>query len=124
MYKITVKHHFSSAHFLRGYKGRCENLHGHNWIVEAILGGEKLDSTGMLFDFSSLKKSLIKILDEIDHTILNEHPEFKKENPSAERIAKFVFDKLSKTIRKKGIQVVSVRVHENDSSCAEYAPDE
>jgi 6-pyruvoyltetrahydropterin/6-carboxytetrahydropterin synthase len=122
MYKVTVKQEFSGAHYLRGYKGKCENLHGHNWKVEATVGGNELNEIDLLFDFGVLKKILQKILDEIDHKLLNEHPAFVNENPSAEKIAKFVFDGLHKEINVMNLEVVSVRVSENDSSWSEYCP--
>jgi 6-pyruvoyltetrahydropterin/6-carboxytetrahydropterin synthase len=120
MYEIIVKTHFSGAHFLREYKGKCENLHGHNWIVEATVCGENLNSTGLLYDFKSLKKALGEILDELDHTLLNDHPEFKELNPSAERIAKFIHDKLKEHLVESDVQIKEICVHESENSRAVY----
>ena len=120
MYEITVKSQFSGAHYLREYRGKCEKIHGHNWLVEATLCGEKLDDTGMLLDFKELKKALNSILDEFDHTLLNDHPEFKNQNPSAERIAKYIFHRMKESIGTDLVKVKEVCVHESDSSRAVY----
>ncbi len=120
MYEITVKTQFSSAHFLREYKGKCENLHGHNWIVEATVCGENLDDTGLLYDFKTLKKALGDIIEELDHTLLNDHPEFSELNPSAERIAKFIHDKLKKHLLETGVNITEICVQESETSRAVY----
>jgi 6-pyruvoyltetrahydropterin/6-carboxytetrahydropterin synthase len=120
MYEVTIKSHFSGAHFLREYQGKCENLHGHNWTVEATLQGEQLSEIGMLYDFKELKKILHEILDEFDHTLLNDHPEFTKINPSAESIARFIFNRLSKVITTPLVTVKQVCVHESENSHAVY----
>ena len=120
MYEITVKHHFSGAHFLRGYRGKCENLHGHNWTVEVTLVGETLDDNGILYDFCLLKDDISKIIDRLDHTLLNDLPEFTSQNPSSELIAKFVFEKMNESIKREGVTVSRVGVWESDSSHAVY----
>lgn len=120
MYEITIKTHFSGAHFLREYKGKCENLHGHNWIIEATVFGDELDNTGLLYDFKTLKKNLGSIIDELDHTLLNDHPEFSEQNPSAERIAKFIFDELKNLLIQTSVSIKEICVHESESSHAVY----
>ena len=120
MFEVTIRSHFSGAHFLREYKGKCENLHGHNWTVDATLQGDKLDDTGMLYDFTLLKSNLNEILDELDHSLLNNHPQFKEKNPSAESIAKFIFDKLSSSINLPHVSVKEICVHESENSRAVY----
>jgi 6-pyruvoyltetrahydropterin/6-carboxytetrahydropterin synthase len=70
MYSIKVEAHFSSAHNLRHYRGKCEELHGHNWKVEAVLKNRRLNKTGMLVDFTIVKKNLSAVLEELDHTYL------------------------------------------------------
>jgi 6-pyruvoyltetrahydropterin/6-carboxytetrahydropterin synthase len=119
MYRLRVFDYFSSAHFLVGYQGKCESLHGHNWKVEAEIEGEKIDNLGMLIDFKILKGYLAEILKEMDHTLLNNIEEFKNTNPSAELIAKYVFKKLSRLIP-EGIIVSAVSVWETERSCAIY----
>lgn len=109
--------YFSSAHNLRGYEGNCERLHGHNWKVEVELQGDKLDNIGMLVDFKILKRSLKKILDELDHTYLNEHNYFKDVNPTSENMAKYIFDRLKNDF---GDLVYKVSVWESHNAVAEY----
>ena len=117
MYAITVRSGFSSAHQLRGYKGKCENLHGHNWTVEVCITGEETDATGMLIDFKDVKKVLQEILGEIDHRVLNEVEPFDKINPTAENIAKYVFEKIKQRIAKK---ISLVKVCESENTSAKY----
>lgn len=118
MYSIKVEAGFSSAHNLRGYKGKCEELHGHNWRVEATVAKEELDKAGMVLDFKYLKQKLNAILDELDHKYLNKIPYFKKINPTSENIAKYIYDCLKPQVR----DLKSVTVWENNSSCATYEP--
>lgn len=98
MYSIRIEADFSSAHNLREYRGKCEELHGHNWKVEIVAAGEKLDKAGMLADFHYLKEKLNAVLDKLDHKYLNEITYFKKVNPTSENIAKFIYDSLKKQI--------------------------
>ncbi len=116
MYKITVESTFSSAHNLRGYRGKCEALHGHNWKVEASVTKGALDKTGMVLDFKLLKKKLNKILDRLDHRYLNDLAYFKKVNPTSENIAEFIFKNLRRSIP----AVSAVTVWENNTSYATY----
>lgn len=117
MYRVRVIDNFSSAHNLRNYEGNCERLHGHNWKVEAFLQSKTLDNVGMLVDFKILKKELKKILDDLDHIYLNEHPYFKEINPTSENMAKYLYDQLSIPF---GDMVHKVLVWESDNSVAEY----
>ncbi len=94
MYKVTILADFSSAHMLRGYKGKCENLHGHNWKVEVSVYSKKLDKLGMVIDFKDLKKAVYGVLEELDHKNLNDLKYFKKVNPTSENIAKYIYDRL------------------------------
>ena len=120
MYKIKVTSYFSAAHFLREYKGKCEALHGHNWKVEVVVSSDKLDSIGMVMDFSELKKNAAIVLDELDHTTLNEIDYFTKHNPSSEEIAHYIFDKLKEKISKKECLLNEIKVWETENSCAVY----
>lgn len=116
-YRITVKGRFSSAHFLRGYKGKCETLHGHNYLVECTIEGKEVDGSGMLMDFNNLKNLLSEVLNELDHKTLNDLPPFKLKNPTAENIAEFIYrqikDKLPITY------FLHIKVWETDENCAE-----
>ncbi len=116
MYKIKIESNFSSAHNLRGYRGRCEELHGHNWKVEVAAACTELDKIGMVLDFKHLKNKLNTLLDKLDHKYLNKITYFKKVNPTSENIAKYIYDSL-----KGGVPgILSVTVWENDTSCATY----
>ena len=126
MYSIKVEGHFSSAHNLRGYKGKCESLHGHNWKIEAVASCRDLDKTGMVLDFKYLKIKLDNILEKLDHCYLNKITYFsaaggsasggKKINPTSENIAKYIYDKLKLRIP----SLNSVTVWENATSSATY----
>jgi 6-pyruvoyltetrahydropterin/6-carboxytetrahydropterin synthase len=118
MYKICVIKEFASAHNLLGYKGNCENLHGHNFKVEAFLESNELDDTGMVIDFRILKEHLTKIINKFDHRYLNETPPFDTVNPTSENIAKHIFDELIKSFPDKA---GSVRVWESGNAFAEYS---
>ena len=117
MYNIKVESNFSSAHNLRGYKGRCEDLHGHNWRVLIEIEKEKLDKIGMVLDFRSVKRQLNSLLDKLDHKYLNKIPYFTKVNPTSESIAKFIYDSLKKKIP----CLKSVTVWESENCCATYS---
>ena len=120
MYEILVKSDFSGAHNLRGYKGKCEGLHGHNWKIEARFEKEGLDDIGITVDFKILKSKLKATLKNMDHAYLNKLKAFKKKNPSAENIAKYIYDGLRTAIKGKKLSLKSVTVWESDSSCATY----
>ncbi|MDD5634141.1 MAG: 6-carboxytetrahydropterin synthase QueD [Candidatus Omnitrophica bacterium] len=119
MFTIKVKSEFNSAHNLRGYKGKCEELHGHNWTVELAVCSEKLDKTGMVVDFKEVKEALNEILQALDHKYLNELKYFKKNNPTSENIAKYIFNEISE--RRPDISIKEVTVWETDSSAATYS---
>lgn len=116
MYEIKIQSAFSAAHNLRNYRGKCENLHGHNWKVEAILAYKSLGKDGMAVDFKEAKKVLKEALREFDHSYLNEIEPFKKINPTSENMAKIIYDRL----KEKDSHIRSVSVWENDNSCATY----
>jgi len=116
MFSLKVEGSFSSAHNLRGYKGKCEDLHGHNWRVEMAVKSPDLDNLGMVLDFKYLKKELNAILEELDHKYLNKLIFFKRINPTSENIAKYIYNKLKGRIP----LLNSVTVWENSTSCATY----
>lgn len=119
MYSLKVQGTFSSAHNLRGYKGKCEDLHGHNWIVEIVVKSAQLDNIGMVLDFKYLKKKLNVVLEQMDHKYLNKLDYFKKANganPTSENIAKYIYKKLKPQIA----LLNCVTVWENSTSCATY----
>ncbi len=116
MYEIKIQSSFSAAHNLRNYRGKCENLHGHNWKVEAVFAYATLDKNGMAVDFKEAKHLLKKGLKRFDHSYLNETDIFKKINPTSENMAKLLYAE----IKKKNKHISSVSVWENDNSCATY----
>jgi len=120
MYSVAVTSEFSAAHQLRNYKGKCENLHGHNWKIQAVLCGNKLDKTGMLIDFTELRKGLESIISVLDHRVLNETEVFKEINPTAENMARWLYNELSLMFKQRGVKVIEVKVWENERSCASY----
>mgnify|MGYP004448212135 FL=1 len=130
MYEVRVECDFAAAHFLKDYNGKCENLHGHNYKVFAHVSGNKLNEGGMLLDFGMLKSGLREVCKEMDHTNLNDNPVFDQ-NPSAERIAEFIYNRLLGKIREKfnvdlsansnsGIKLYAVDVFETETSRARY----
>ncbi len=126
MFEICVEETFSSGHALRGYRGKCENPHGHNYRVQVTLLGPALDNTGLLYDFSHLKKCMNAVIAGIDHRFLNDQAPFDAINPSAENIAKYFYDELSRQFGKpgNGAHIARIAVWETDTTCATYWPDE
>lgn len=120
MYNISIRTEFNSAHKLRDYKGKCEGLHGHNWTVEVVVGGQRLNKIGMLVDFTDLKKEVSELLDQLDHKYLNELKMFKKINPTSENIAKFIYNGLVGICKKYKVRPVRVTIWETPTSCASY----
>jgi len=120
MYEILVTSRFCGAHNLRGYRGKCEELHGHNWKVEAKFTSDILNDIGIAVDFKILKSRLNNILKKLDHAYLNKVDIFKKKNPSAENIAGYVFKKLKSSVKEKRLFLKSVSIWESDTSCATY----
>lgn len=120
MFTIKVIRNFSAAHFLRNYRGKCENLHGHNWKVEAEVICSGLNRIGIGIDFKLLKAEIDKILKKLDHSLLNNIGPFKKENPSAENIAKYIFEELAEKLKKQA-KIKQVTVWESDNASASYS---
>jgi len=120
MYEITIEDTFDAAHCLRDYLGTCRNLHGHTYRVSARFRFAELDESGMAIDFRKTKETLRSATDYLDHTYMNELPEFSIQNPTAENIARFIFDR----VRAAHPQLVSVSVWETATSCATYCEDD
>lgn len=120
MHSVTIRAEFNSAHKLRGYKGKCESLHGHNWAVEATVSASGLDKLGMVVDFAILKKEILKFLEQLDHKYLNELEPFKKLNPTSENIAEFIYSGLIGICKKYKVKPVRVTVWETPISSASY----
>lgn len=121
MYEVMIEEEFSAAHALRGYRGKCEKLHGHNWKVEVYVRGERLDETGMLVDFIRLKEVTRQVIRYLDHKNLNELEPFNNElNPSSEHIAGFILSCVAEQINDGRVEVYKVRVWETPSTSATY----
>ena len=116
MFELKAQMYFAAAHHLLNYEGECENQHGHNWLVEVYVKGNKLDKSNILIDYKILKRELKSVLDLLDHKDLNELTYFNGESPSSEVISKFIYNKM-----KEKISITSkVSVWETQTSCASY----
>ncbi|WP_333652503.1 6-carboxytetrahydropterin synthase QueD [Dissulfurispira sp.] len=121
MYKLMIETSFASAHQLRGYKGKCENLHGHNWKVQAYVTADKLNEIDIAIDFHDLKKTTNEIVAQLDHKFLNDIFPFTEKNPSSENIARWIFDSLKKGLASyENIKVSAVTVWESETASATY----
>jgi 6-pyruvoyltetrahydropterin/6-carboxytetrahydropterin synthase len=120
MFEIFVEHTFAAAHALRNYHGKCENVHGHNYRVQVGLEGADVDENGLLYDFADLKQRLRAASEYLDHQFLNELKPFDELNPSAENIARYLYQEIQRDI--KTASLAYVRVWETDTSCAVYRP--
>lgn len=119
MFGIIVRESFSAAHFLKGYKGKCERIHGHNYLVELYIEGVDLDQIGILWDFAEAKKLLRGILDELDHSLLNEDSPLGSLNPTVENIARYIYNKAKANLPAP-LMLKRVTVWETDNSAAYY----
>ena len=122
MYEISVDTTFAAAHNLRDYYGKCEDLHGHNYKVRVVVEGQQLDSTGLLYDFVHLKQVIQGVIQSLDHKYLNELAPFDTLNPSAENIARHIYDETAKHLLQSpnAARVSGVTIWETDTSAATY----
>lgn len=124
MYEVTVEDSFAAGHYLRNYKGKCENPHGHNYKVRITLRGAELDKAGLLLDFRDLKEVMKHVIDRLDHQMLNEIEPFTALNPSAENLAKYFYDQASgrlTSLTSGRVAVREVTIWETDSTTARYS---
>jgi len=122
MYQISVRQHFDAAHFLKGYKGKCESVHGHRFEVVVTIQSKELNEIGIAYDFLELKNQLKEILDKFDHTSLNNMSIFEKINPSSENIARVIYEELQAKLDRAPVTLTSVDVWESPENCARYTP--
>ncbi|MCA1612983.1 MAG: 6-carboxytetrahydropterin synthase QueD [Acidobacteria bacterium] len=123
-FEVMIERHFSSAHQLRGYKGKCENLHGHNYRVEIYARGRELNNIGLLVDFGELKDAADEIVRYLDHRNINELPPFDVElNPSAENLARYILERVAAACGDERVRVYKVRCFETPTSVATYQID-
>ena len=119
MFEVSVEKTIACAHRLFGYDGPCETLHGHNYRILVAYQGEQLDQFGMLVDFTDIKKVFHSVLDELDHTYLNDLPAFRDVSPSAENIARYIYEKMKRTTFERA-KIASVSVWETPTQMALY----
>jgi 6-pyruvoyltetrahydropterin/6-carboxytetrahydropterin synthase len=120
-WRLTVRSDFSAAHALRQYRGKCENPHGHNFSVEAVIEGDTLTpDTELLVDFSLIKRDLKNVLDTLDHRDLNCTPPFDRINPSSENLSRHIYQGLAPLAAERGVRLHSVTVGEKTSQSATY----
>lgn len=123
MFEVSVEHTFAAGHALRGYRGKCENVHGHNYKVRVLVRGEKLDAVGMLVDFVELKRLLRAVCEPMDHVFINDLPPFTELNPTAENMAWYLCGKMREGLRDRAhAEIAEVTVWETDIQCATYRP--
>src|SRR4029077_21285563 len=124
MFEVTVEDTFAAGHYLRNYKGKCENPHGHNYKIRVTLAGAELDKAGLLLDFKDLKEVMKQTIDRLDHQMINDIEPFTVLNPSAENLAKYFYDdantRLSKVTNGR-VKVKDVTVFETDVTTARYS---
>ena len=120
MYELKITDQFAAAHQLRGIKGGCENLHGHNWKIEVTVAGSTLGHDGLLIDFRQIKNETKDILNALDHKFLNDLEMFKAMEPSSENIARHIFESLSQKLNTEDIKISRVTAWESDTACATY----
>ncbi len=124
MFEISADYSFAAGHALRGYKGKCENVHGHNYKIQVTVAGDQLNSTGLLMDFVDLRAAIKALAESLDHRFLNDLPPFDHLNPSAENLAKYFCEGIEPQVRKHGLSVRAVTVWETDTTSATYRPSE
>jgi len=123
MFQVTVEDTFAAGHYLRNYRGKCENPHGHNYKVRVTLCGEELDRAGLLLDFKDLKDVMRDTVDRLDHQMINDLEPFTVLNPSAENLAKYFYDQTQAKLRSATngrVRVKDVTVWETDATTATY----
>lgn len=138
MYTLQTNASFDSAHFLKGYQGKCSNIHGHRWTIEVTVASDEVEADGqirgMIVDFKTLKNDLKDLADEFDHKFIIEEGSLKEKTkealleedfaivglpfrPTAENLAKYFYDRMEE----KEYQVVLVKVYETPNNCAGYS---
>ena len=124
MFEVCVEETFAAGHALRSYKGKCENMHGHNYRVRVTMEGPELDHVGLLCDFGHVKKVMHEVIGALDHKFLNEMAPFDTVNPSAENIAKYFYEQAAAQMHghANGARIASVTVWETDTTRAIYRP--
>ena len=123
MFEVTVEESFAAGHYLRNYRGKCENPHGHNYKVRVTLRGSELDKAGLLVDFKDLKDAIRGVIERLDHQMMNDLEPFTELNPSAENLARYFFEQTGERLRSQTagrVSVKEVRVWETETTTATY----
>jgi 6-pyruvoyltetrahydropterin/6-carboxytetrahydropterin synthase len=123
MFEISVDETFAAGHALRGYRGKCENPHGHNYKVRVTLAGETLDAIGLLYDFKDLKAAMNQVIERFDHQFLNDIEPFRQQNPSAENMARYFYQEIGERLRESTggrVRIKRVKLWETDTTTATY----
>jgi 6-pyruvoyltetrahydropterin/6-carboxytetrahydropterin synthase len=121
MFEVTIEETFAAGHALRNYRGKCENVHGHNYRCQVTLEGDQLDSIGILVDFVEMKRIVHAVLDRMDHQWLNDFPPFDVLNPSAENMVKYIHDEVKQSLgTHEGVRISAVKLWETDTASATY----
>ncbi|HYO83224.1 MAG TPA: 6-carboxytetrahydropterin synthase QueD [Bryobacteraceae bacterium] len=124
MFEVTVEQTFAAGHSLREYKGKCENVHGHNYRVQVTVQGKALNRIGLLVDFVDLKRAVREVIARLDHQFINDLEPFTTVNPSAENLSKYFYDEVSSALTlEPGVRIAQIRIWETDTSIAVYTPD-
>ena len=123
LYTLKVVLDFASAHSLRDYPGQCSRMHGHNWKLETEVTATKLDQVGMAIDFKVVREAAREVSDRLDHYYLNEIPPFDEINPTAENIAAYFFQELSKILNNDRVRVSATTIWETERACVRYSED-
>jgi 6-pyruvoyltetrahydropterin/6-carboxytetrahydropterin synthase len=122
-YEISTETNFSAAHYIAGYQGDCARLHGHNWKVRVAIRAAENKPMGFTYDFRKLKVLMNEVAKQVDHTVLNELPQFEGKNPTAETIAEWFYREISERIADASVAVTRVEVWESYVNCATYSKD-
>jgi len=124
MFEVTVEDSFAAGHYLRNYKGKCENPHGHNYKIQVTLAGNDLDKAGLLIDFKDVRQVMRHVIERLDHRMINDLEPFTALNPSAENLAKYFYDETNGRVRSTTggrVWVTRVKVFETDTTTATYS---
>ncbi len=124
MFEVTVDDTFAAGHYLRNYKGKCENPHGHNYKVRVTLAGNELDKAGLLLDFKDLREVIRHVIERLDHRMINEVEPFTELNPSAENLAKYFYDESNSRLQRTTngrVHIKHVTIYETDTTTATYS---
>jgi 6-pyruvoyltetrahydropterin/6-carboxytetrahydropterin synthase len=120
MYHLSIESRFSAAHAINGYKGECKQLHGHDWKIQIEVAADRLNEIGMAIDFHQLQDITQDILKQFDHQYINELPQFKDLNPTAENLAKYIYEQVEMKLP-DGVQMDQISIWEGEKYCVRYS---